>query len=97
MLYNKITKKYDIQDGLPRLITQKARKGISAAMRADDGANPQRVVYHNNVGNPQAPIVFKDETSFGQHLQAGIGLGAGLEIGELAVDGIVSALGSMFE
>lgn len=59
-----------------------------------------RVVYNRTppvaVAKDPPPLVIKDETSFGQHLKAGVGLGAGLEVGQLGVDAAVGFLGDLF-
>lgn len=56
----------------------------------------QRVVYERmppqNMTNPP-PVIIKDETSLGQHMKAGFGMG----IGFAAADGIAGIVGSLFE
>jgi hypothetical protein len=59
-----------------------------------------RVVYKNmpraSKSDPP-PVVIKEETSLGQHLKAGVGLGAGATAGNLVVEGLFNALGSLFD
>ncbi len=56
----------------------------------------QRVVYERmppqNMANPP-PVIIKDETSLGQHIKAGVGLGIGFAV----VDGVANIVGSLFE
>jgi hypothetical protein len=84
----------------------KAEARLLKAARGPGNANvnahdaQQRVFYshmpHTTVSQPP-PVVIKEETSFGQHLKAGLGQGAGAAVGVGVVSGLFSALGSLFE
>jgi hypothetical protein len=56
----------------------------------------QRVVYERmppqNMANPP-PVIIKDETSLGQHMKAGFGMGIGFAV----ADGVANIVGGLFE
>ena len=56
----------------------------------------QRILYQRSPRRDPPPLVVKDGTEFGQQLKNGVGLGAGLAIGEMAVEGAVGFLGDLF-
>lgn len=69
------------------------RKIGQALMRtpAPPGEPQQRIVYQR-VPRTAGPVVVKDDSSFGHFIKAG----AGLTVGNMAVEGLVGALGSLF-
>ncbi len=81
------------------LVKQVQSNEVIANANAKANANA-RVVYKNMPRTSKSdppPVVIKEETSLGQHLKAGVGLGAGATAGNLVVEGLFNALGSLFD
>lgn len=70
-------------------------KDVRQSMKMANPPETQRIVYERmppaNMANPP-PVVIKDETTFGQHVKAGAGLGVGFA----AVNLIGDVLGGLF-
>jgi hypothetical protein len=71
----------------------KMKEIADEAMYASKEGTKQKVVYQRMPANEEdKPVIVKDATHFGQYVKAG----AGLEVGRVAVDGLVDALGGLF-
>lgn len=65
----------------------------NAAAVAQGPEKPQKVVYERMPAHPEdKPVIVQSDTSFGHYVKAG----AGLQLGAIAVDGVVSGLASLF-
>jgi len=90
-----LTKKNEKQ--LINLLKKQQIADAKAAVKPGGVVDPQqRIIYSRSPPRNPPPLVVQDNTSFGQHLKTGVALGAGLEVGELAVDGAVDLLGNLF-
>ena len=100
MKYNPKIKKYDILDGIRFINKQVQRKIMKIIDQRSGGGVPpevnQRVVYKNVPQSDPPPVVFKEETSFGQHFKGAVAFGAGATLGQAAMEGVIGALGSLF-
>lgn len=65
---------------------------ISKAPPAAAEEDTKRIVYARRPSAEAAPVVIKDATDLGQYVKAG----AGMRVGQVAVDGVVGVLGSLF-
>ncbi len=92
------TQRVFLNPNVEKALVQQVRSNevIQAANASNAAAKGTRVVYNRVPPNSSQPVVIKEETSLGQHLKAGVGLGAGATAGSLAVEGIFTALGSLF-
>jgi hypothetical protein len=63
---------------------------VSAAAAGVKPVKRRAIKPTNPVDMPTSRIVTEDQTGFAQYLKMGVGLGAGMAVGELAVDGIAS-------
>jgi hypothetical protein len=78
----------------PKAVPKPPQPNVSASYYRPMSApqeNNQRVVYQNVPANPP-PLVIKDETSLGQHMKAGFGMGVGFT----AADAMVDVVSGMF-
>ena len=65
----------------------------NAAAVAQGPVKPQKVVYERMPAHPEdKPVIVQSDTSFGHYVKAG----AGLQLGSIAMDGVVSGLASLF-
>jgi hypothetical protein len=53
----------------------------------------QKVVYSKIPAETDAPLVVQNQSSFGQYVKAG----AGMKLGAVAMDGLISGIGSLFD
>lgn len=66
--------------------------GIISKQTASPAVAEKRIVYARRPSAEAAPVVIKDATDLGQYVKAG----AGMRVGQVAVDGVVGVLGSLF-
>jgi hypothetical protein len=94
--FNKVTK-YNSKGNIvsERYVKVDALKSMLGKPRAaTNPASAERVVYNHMPANAQdKPVIVKDDTGFGQYVK----LGAGVELGRLAVDGLAAGLGELFQ
>jgi len=89
-----VSERYVKVDALKRMLSKPRRTAAPSRLGAPPAGGTERVVYNRSPANAQdKPVIIKDETSFGQYVK----LGAGVEVGRLAVDGLVAGLGGLFE
>ena len=79
-----------------KLKDQKAIRQSPKAIPNNVVAPQQRIVYNRSPQRDPPPVIIRDDTTFGQNLKNGVGLGAGVAVGQAAVHGIFGVLGSMF-
>jgi hypothetical protein len=79
-----------------KLKDQKAIRQSPKVIPNNVVAPQQRIVYHRSPPRDPPPVIIRDDTTFGQNVKNGVGLGIGVTVGQAAVHGIVGVLGSMF-
>lgn len=77
-------------------VLDEAVKYASQTPSAPKKEKKEKVVYSRMPGDENKPVIVKSETAFGQHLKAGVGLGAGAAVGATVVHGLFEGLGNLF-
>jgi hypothetical protein len=93
-----LTKKNEAR--IIKIIRDQKIKDQKAQSRAPANVNvdpQQRVIYKRSPPRDPPPVLIRDDTTFAQNVKKGVGLGAGLAVGEIAVEGVFGVLGSMFD
>lgn len=90
-----ISQKFVAKKELKKLAT-KVKKANSNALKTAVKSPKQRVIYKTPPQTGNQPVVVQQQTNFGEYLKMGVGVGAGAEVGKIAVDAMFDGLSDLF-
>jgi hypothetical protein len=91
-----ITQKFVPNKQLKKIV-KAAEKKEKEAVKKGIQSPKKKIIYSRNTKKAEEnPVIVKDKTNFGQYLKMGVGLGAGMEVGKMAVRAIADGISELF-